>query len=149
MARFAAISGGVVVGLLEAAAPPSLNVPIGLSFVDITNLPQITTVGWRYDSSTGTFFEVDMATQKEQFIEALQKQANAIAAVVEQSRALVAAFTDRGYDAAASDPITNADLAAVGIIVYDLGSCINLMQQIQTLAATPNFEAALSKLRTL
>lgn len=150
MARFAAISGGMVVGLLDAVAPPTLHVPSGLTFIDISNLPQVTTDGWRYDHDTGTFFEVDTVTQKEQFLTALQEYLTGLGKTIEQANALVNAFVDRGYDEAAADPITNADLTSYSVIVYDLGVAINLMQQIVALKTNnPAFESAISKFRTL
>lgn len=138
----------MVVGLLEAAASPTLHVPVGLTFVDISNLPQVSTQGWRYNSDTGVFFEAEM-TQKEQFLTTMQAHMTELGQVIERGQALVSAFVDRGYDAAASDPITDADLEAFGVIVYDLGTAINLMQQLQTLMAQPAFEATISKWRTL
>lgn len=156
MRRFAAISSGMVVGLLNAEAPPSLHVPTGMTFVDITDIPAISTVGWRYDSVTGLFTEEDeMTAQKQQFLSAIQRQMTDIGLILDKSQALINAFADRGYDAAASDPITNVDLEDYGVIQFDLGIAINTLQQLQKLfsaqATQPNaaYEAAVSKWRQL
>lgn len=41
MPRFAAIEGGRVIGVFAAPAPPTVNVPTGRTFVDITEHPAI------------------------------------------------------------------------------------------------------------
>lgn len=156
MRRFAAVSSGMVVGLLNAEQPPTLHVPHGLTFVDITDLPGISTAGWRYDSATGVFSEEDdMTAQKQQFLDAIQKQMTDIGLVLDKSQALISAFIDRGYDAAASNPITDADLTEFGVIQFDLGIAINTLQQLQKLfnnqATQTNaaYESAVSKWRRL
>lgn len=149
MARFAAIRLGWVVGLLDAAAPPSLHVPVGMSFIDISNLPQVGVGDWHYDSATGVFSEDPMSTQKQQFLTTVRDQMTETGQMIEKTKSLISAFVDRGYDAAASDPITDADLVEFGVIVYDLGIAINLMQQLQALMAQPAFEATVSRWREL
>lgn len=145
MARYAAIRGGMVVGVLDAGTSPTTHIPLGMTFANISTLPEVS-VGWIY--LDGIFSEGPV-TQKQQFLTSLQAQMTELALSVEKSQALVSAFVDRGYDAAATDPITDADLVSFGVIVYDLGIAINLMQQLQALSAQPAFEATLSKWRTL
>lgn len=54
MPRYAAIENGVVVGVLGAASPPTLNVPRGRVFVDVTEVPEIQG-GEQYDEVSGLF----------------------------------------------------------------------------------------------
>jgi hypothetical protein len=41
MPRFAAIENGVVVGVFAAKEMPTINVPVGRTFMDVTELPNI------------------------------------------------------------------------------------------------------------
>lgn len=54
MPRYAAIRNGVVVGVLGASAPPTINVPLGTIFVDVTEVPDVQG-GEGYDDKTGLF----------------------------------------------------------------------------------------------
>lgn len=149
MRRFAAISSNMVVGVLNASTPPTVNVPVGWTFIDITDLPNVT-MGWRYEPGTGVFFEEAMTPQKQQFLDAMQAQMTEMGTLLEKSRSMVSAFVDRGYDAAAADPISDQDLADFGVIQFYMGAAINLLQAFDALIGNnPTFEAAVSKWRKL
>lgn len=76
-----------------------------------------------------------MATdaQQQQYIARIQVTITALANLVDDAKVLYETFIDRGYDAAAADPITDADLANYGVVVYDLGTAINLLQELYKL----------------
>lgn len=41
MPRYAVVENGRVVGVLGCSTPPTFNVPVGRSYVDITEIPEI------------------------------------------------------------------------------------------------------------
>ncbi len=155
MPRYAVIHRRIVRGVLVADQPPSLDVPVGYTFVDVTDVPAITG-GEYYDVTLGLFSsENSVEAQKQQFLITLQSQMTAIGHLLEKAESLAAVFADRGYDAAASNPIINADLVDYGVVQYDLGVAINVLQQLQALfsgqATSPSaaYDAIVNKWRQL
>lgn len=54
MARYAVIDNGVVVGVLGASTPPTIDIPVSRIYVDIQDLPAVRG-GEFYDPATGIF----------------------------------------------------------------------------------------------
>lgn len=94
-------------------------------------------------------------TQKAQYIGQVQAAMTQLAQLAERADTLVRLHVDRGYDAAASDPVTLTDLQDYGVVVYDLGVAVNLLQAVaalgggQAVSANAAFQATLSKWRVV
>lgn len=54
MPRFAQIDSGIVTGIVVADTPPTIHIPAGRTYVDISDLPTIRG-GESYDSEHGVF----------------------------------------------------------------------------------------------
>jgi hypothetical protein len=95
------------------------------------------------------------AAQKAQYLQTLRDAMTELGHLAARGDGLVQTFIDRGYDAAASDPVVDADLASFGVVVYDLGTAINALQQLSALlkgqATTPSqaYRTSLNKWRQL
>lgn len=87
------------------------------------------------------------AAQKTQLLNSLKETLSELARLEARGAAIAKAFVDRGYDAAALDPITVAELDAYGVIVFDLGAAINLLQAHTTFMADATRSATVSKWR--
>ena len=97
----------------------------------------------------------DTAAQKKEFLDQLKSTMTTIGILVDRANLMATAFVDREYDAAAADPITDADLSPYGVVTYDLGTAINLCQQIENLylgtatIASPAYKVSLNKWRAV
>jgi hypothetical protein len=91
--------------------------------------------------------------QKTQYLAQIRSLMTEVAQLAERSASMAQIFIDRGYDAAAADPVTNVHLEPFGVIQYDLGTAINVLQQITALcsgqATTPSaaYRATMNKWR--
>lgn len=75
------------------------------------------------------------ALQKSQYLQQVQATMSQIGDLADRAATLAQIFSDRAYDAAAADPVTAPDLADFGVLVYDLGVAINLLQAFVTLVS--------------
>ena len=80
--------------------------------------------------------------QKNNYLIQVQSAMTEVGHLVQRAALLQQMFADRGYDTAATDPITKADLDPFGIVApnaaendarYALGVAINLLGQIAAL----------------
>jgi len=97
----------------------------------------------------------DTAAQKKEFLDQLKTTMTSIGILVDRANTMAALFVDREYDAAAADPITDAELSPYGVVTYDLGTAINLLQQIDNLyigeatIASAAYKVSLNKWRAV
>lgn len=78
MPRFVVVDNGVVVGILQADIPPTINIPRGRLFVHATDIPDVRG-GETYDPATGIFSQPVVLTEArlvklEADVETLKKQ---------------------------------------------------------------------------
>lgn len=85
--------------------------------------------------------------QKSQFLQSIRDMMGELGRTRDKANTIFTAYVERGYDAAASDPITQAQLDPYGVTVYDLGAACNLCQSIETLLNEPTPKATISKWR--
>jgi len=91
--------------------------------------------------------------QKAQYLGKVRELLTELGQIQERAKTMTQVFSDRGYDAAASDPVVQAQLDAFGVIPYDLGVAVNLLQQLTALfngqATTPSpaYSATINKWR--
>lgn len=97
----------------------------------------------------------DTAAKKQEFLDQFKALQTQIGMLVERSVTMSRVFVDRGYDSAAADPITDADLSPYGVVQYDMGTALNLLQQLEQLylgnATIPSaaYKASLNKWRAV
>ena len=92
-------------------------------------------------------------SQKLTFVSKVQERATTLAQVADLVSDLVSVYFDRGYDSGGSDPVIDADLAALGITAANLTAFITLGQQLQNFldnaaVATADYDATLNTMRT-
>lgn len=73
------------------------------------------------------------ANQKQQYLQAMREVMGELGRLNSRAAVMAQAFGDRGYDGAASDPVTESDLATFGVTPYDLGIAVNVLQQLNLL----------------
>jgi len=103
-----------------------------------------------------TFSTIEEAvnmSQKLTFVSKVQERATTLAQVADLVSDLVSVYFDRGYDSGGSDPVIDADLAALGITAANLTAFITLGQQLQNFldnaaVATADYDATLNTMRT-
>lgn len=97
----------------------------------------------------------DTAAQKKEYLDQFKALQTQIGITIERAAMMSAAYVDRGYDAAAADPITDVDLGPYGVVQYDMGTAINLLQQLEQLylgqatIASAAYKVSLNKWRAV
>jgi hypothetical protein len=92
-------------------------------------------------------------SQKAQYLGKIRELMTELGQLQERAKTMAQVFIDRGYDAAASDPVIQAQLDAFGVIPYDLGVAVNVLQQLtallngQATAPSAAYSATINKWR--
>lgn len=93
-------------------------------------------------------------SQKITFVEnRLQATANSLAQAIDALRDAETVYFDRGYNSGGSNPITDADISALGVTAANVASMITLAQQLikfaDNLAVTQgDYDSTLNVMRT-
>lgn len=91
------------------------------------------------------------AAQKFNYLQQVQATMTGLGQLVERARTLQEIHADRGYDSGAAETaVTDDDLASFGVIQYDLGAAVNLLQALADLVNnTPVNHATVNKWRQI
>ena len=97
--------------------------------------------------------EAEAMAEKLTFAGEAQSQATTLAQVGEGLAAVVDVYFDRGYNGGGSNPISDVDIASLGITAAQLGDVVTLAQQLANFlgnaaVATADYGSTLNQVRT-